>query len=244
VFVRYALPAVTRPSAIPAARRDWVDAALPAGASVALVPNPYLGPEVWWDAEFWNKRVDRTFQIAHDPTYTPFPADEMKVDFSAGRLRGRNSSPFLVQAVDETRFHLADTTTLEATPPLVLVRTPQHSRLDWAVRGIYPDGWTRPNAAARIRFYSHNEARHLDARLTLASAPEARRPQSYTLIVAGRTVRRGTLRPGTFRQLTFPVSPPAHGFSEASLIVPQHVRLEDGRLVGLHIGLTTTPAAR
>ena len=244
VFVRYALPAVTRPSTIPAARRDWIDAALPGGASVALVPNPYLGPEVWWDAEFWNKSVDRTLRIAHDPTYTPFPADEVSIDFSAGRLQGRNSSRLLVQAIDEARFHLAVTRTLEATPPLVLVQTAQDSRLDWAVRGIYPDGWTRPNATARLRFYSHNEAQHLEVRLTLATAREARKSQTYRLISAGRTLRKGTVVPGTFQQLTFSMSPPAHGFSEARLIVPEDVRLEDGRAVGLHIDLTTAPAAR
>src|SRR5206468_8669098 len=123
VFVRYAVPAVTRSSAIPTARRDWIDAALPADASVALLPNPYLGPEVWWDAEFWNKSVDRTLRIDHDPTYTPFPADQINIDFSAGQLQGRTSARLLVLALDETRFHLADTTILSAAPPLVLVHT-------------------------------------------------------------------------------------------------------------------------
>jgi hypothetical protein len=244
VFVRYALPAVTRPSAIPTARRDWIDAAVPADASVALVPNPYLGPEVWWDAEFWNKSVDRTLRIDDGPTYTPFPADEINIDFATGTLRGNNPARLLVRALDESRFHLADTTTLTATPPLVLVHTAQRLRLDWAVRGIYPDGWTLPSTTARLRFYSHNEAQHLEAKLTLTSDPQARKPQAYTLIAGGRTVRKGALAPGTSQQLTFPISTPAHAFSEANLIVPQDVRLEDGRAVGLHIELTTASATR
>ena len=243
VFARYALPAITRASAYPQTPRDWIDAAVPEGTSVALVPNPYLGPDAWWDAEFWNKSVDRVLRVDGGPTYTPFPAEEIRIDFSTGRLRGRTSAKLLVRAVDEARFHLADEALLAVAPPLVLLRVGRQLGLDWAVRGISPDGWTAPHTAARLRFYSRGVAHRLHVALTLANASEADRPQSYRLIVAGRTVRHGTLAPGLFRPLDFPILVPAHAFAEASLVVPDEVRLGDGRIVGLHIDRIATSAA-
>jgi hypothetical protein len=244
VFVHDALPAVTRPSEIPATPRDWIDDAVPEDASVALVPNPYLGAEIWWDAEFWNKSVDRVLRVEGSPTYTPFSADEIKIDFSAGELRGSTSARLLVQAVDETRFHLADTAVITAAPPLVLVRAGQQFRLEWAVRGIFPDGWTVPNTAARLRFFPRGNSRRLQVNLTLASAREAEKAQVYRLVAAGRTVHEGTIAPGKFRRLTFAIAAAPHAFTEARLVVPHEVQLGDGRLVGLHIDRIAAFASR
>src|SRR5439155_2723147 len=72
VFGRFAVPATTRASTLPAEPRDWIDSAAP--ADVALLPNPYLGREFWWDAELWNKRVTNVLRLRDDPIFTPFPA--------------------------------------------------------------------------------------------------------------------------------------------------------------------------
>src|SRR6266508_2638590 len=62
----------------------------------------------WWEAEYWNKDVERVLRVEDGPTFTPFPVDEVSVDFRAGRLLGAQPSDFLVVAPRETRFHLAE----------------------------------------------------------------------------------------------------------------------------------------
>src|SRR5262249_49975432 len=95
VFSRYEDPSMTRPSATRLAR-DWIDRRVPASASVALVPSPRDTPAYWWEAELWNKRVDRVLSVDGGPTFSPFPADDARVDFRRGRLSGAQSSDFLV----------------------------------------------------------------------------------------------------------------------------------------------------
>src|SRR5204862_1938618 len=100
VFERYADPAMTRPAAMPFAR-DWIDRRVPAGSSVALVPSPRDTARYWWEAELWNKRVDRVLRVNGGPTFSPFPANDVRVDFRHGTLAGPQPSDFLLLSGSE-----------------------------------------------------------------------------------------------------------------------------------------------
>src|SRR6266540_1096641 len=88
VFERFAEPALTTTTIFQQDRRDWIDAAVPSGSSVALVPSPLESSVQWWNAEYWNKDVERVLRVDDGPTFTPFPVDDVSVDFEAGELVG------------------------------------------------------------------------------------------------------------------------------------------------------------
>jgi len=177
VFDRFAIPATTRPQAIVGARRDWIDAAVPARASVALVPNPELSADYWWDAEFWNKTVNRVLAIDGRQTFTPFARDEVSFDAKTGLARGPQPTDLLVLDNTESRFGLVGAVRVAEARPLVLVRVPRPYRASWLVSGTSPNGWTGAGKPARIRIFDTERTMIV----TLRASVEANAPQAYEL---------------------------------------------------------------
>jgi hypothetical protein len=157
VFERFAKPAITPASAIPyEAPRDWIDVALRGRGSATLVPSPVDPQPYWWDAEFWNTDVRRVLRVGGGPTFTPFPADDVSVDFAEGRLDGPQPTDFLVVSPNEPRFHLLEAEAHVADrTPLRLVRVVRPYRLAWATQGVTADGWTTPGQAGVLRLYGN-----------------------------------------------------------------------------------------
>ena len=85
VFERFAEPALTAVTSHQD-RRDWIDAAVPSGSSVALVPSPLESSVQWWNAEYWNKRSSACCASTPGSTFTPFPVDDV-----FGGLRDRRA---------------------------------------------------------------------------------------------------------------------------------------------------------
>ena len=190
VFDWLAVPATTRPQTVEGVRRDWVDAALPAGASVALVPSPELAREYWWDAEFWNKTVDRTLTVGGQGVFTPFTTKALSVDPHTGRVRGDERSDLLVVDDAAPQLRLAGTV-LATAEPLALVRAQRPYRAQWLVTGTEPAGWARPGRPVRIRFFGGPSELSVSVRAQFA----AKRPQGF-LLRGGGAVRAGRVPPG------------------------------------------------
>ena len=188
VFDWYAVPKTARPLRLEDVRRDWIDAAVPAGSSVALVASVRLPPEYWWDAEFWNKTVDRALAPDGRQIVTPFAADMLSFDSGTGRIRGREPTDLLVLDRREMRFGLVGTKRLAVMGPLVLVRVARPYRAAWLVSG----GRERP---VRIRVFGGRREFVLSSR--------AARVESVT-IRNGGSARRRSVRPG--EELTICVS--------------------------------------
>ncbi|HEY5661150.1 MAG TPA: glycosyltransferase family 39 protein, partial [Gaiellaceae bacterium] len=234
VFQRFEDPAMTRPPALTLAR-DWVDRRVPASASVALVPSPRDTAAYWWEAELWNKRVDRVLRVDGGPTFSPFPADDVRVDFRRGVLAGPHPSQYLVLSGSEKRFHLASARRVGGTRVLQLVRARRPYRLDWAARGFTPDGWTVAGRAATLRFYGAGvpSARHVV--IVLAASKRAALPLDFQLRGGGQE-RAGWVDPGGARPpVSMNLCIPARGFVDVRLTTKAEVRIPDGRLVGLHL---------
>jgi hypothetical protein len=244
VFVRYADPAMTRPPALPLAR-DWIDRHVPANASVALVPSPRDTASYWWEAELWNKRVDRVLRVDGGPTFSPFPAEAARVDFRAGVLTASHPSDFLVLSGGEKRFHVAAARRAGGTRVLQLVRVHRPYRLDWATRGLTPDGWTRAGRPATIRFYGAGTDGLRRVVLVLAASSRAALPLDFT-VRGGGVERAGWVDPGGARppvRMSFCI--PAGRFVDVTLTTQASVRIPDGRLVGLHldrVGVRSVPS--
>jgi hypothetical protein len=233
VLERYVEPAMTRlPVGVD---RDWIDAAVPRGRSVALVPGGQEGPTHWWEAELWNKDVDRVLRVDSGPTFTPFPTDDVSVDYETGTLRGPQPSDYLVVSPSETRFHLLDSAQVADGRPLMLVQVRRPYRLDWATRGFTADGWTRPRRLATLRLYAHGRPGRRTIVLTLAASHVSRRPVNFVLRSGGMAVYGGVDPGGARPPVRLTVCVPPDGHTDVWLTTSGKARIPDGRVVALHV---------
>ena len=138
----------------------WIDQAVGRDSQVIAVPYPpvqgvyWPNAAYWWDLEFWNASVDRSAGIPGMFEWTPSTFPKLALRFDR---RGRASiSPpgYVVQAVDDTRFHLTGTVIINNRDAF-LVRPNEPWRADWSTSGLYDDGWTRPGTTAQIHVYPY-----------------------------------------------------------------------------------------
>ena len=242
VFERFAEPALTevRPHLD---RRDWIDAAVPSGSTVALVPSPLESATYWWEAEYWNKDVTQALRIDDGPTFTPFPADDGTVDVSAGKLLGLHGADYLLVARNEARFHLVEAGVRRAdVTPLRLVRPTRGYRLEWSSQGVSADGWTTPDEDARLRFYGNGQPLRRTLIVVLSAAKEAPKPIGFTL-EGSTAVQRGTVDPGGARPpVELSVCVPATGHADVVMRTSGSARVPDGRVLALHFDRIDAPA--
>jgi hypothetical protein len=242
VFERFAEPALTT-TRFHLDRRDWIDAAVPSGSSAALVPSPLESATYWWEAEYWNKDVERVLRVEDGPTFTPFPVNDVSVDFEAGTLVGVPQNDYLVVAPTEVRFHLAEAGARRAdVTPLRLVRVTKRYRLVWSTRGVSADGWTFPGKDARLRLYGNGRRVQRALVVVLSAAREAAKPIAFTL-EGGGSIRRGGVGPGGARPpVRLDVCVPATGYTDVVMTTSGEARVPDGRVLALHFDSIEAPA--
>ena len=234
VLHRYSDPVMTREFAGPA--RDWIDAAVPGGRSVALVPSPLADPSPWWEAELWNKDVDRVLRVGKGRTYTPFPAEEANVDYAAGTLGGAHPSGYLVLASRDVRFDFPAAQRVAHTRDLTLVRAGRPYRLAWATRGLTYDGWMRPHEPATIRLYGRGSAGRRVVTVTLAASRFSPEPVQFAFSGGGTTVRGGVDPGGARPPVSLSICVPARGHADATITARGATYLPGGRrVVAVHL---------
>ena len=242
VYEQYADPAMTRTNVMPLAR-DWIDRRVPADASVALVPAPRDTAAFWWEAELWNKRVDRLVRVNHGPVFSPFPTSDVSVDLASGMLRGPSPSEYLVLSGSEKRFAPVVTRMLHDGALLKLVQVERPYRLEWATRGVTPDGWTLAGKPATLRIYGHGTSGRRRVVVVLAASSRAALPLDFTLR-GGGAERAGWVDPGGARPpVRLNLCIPARGHVDLTLRTQGAVRIPDGRLVGLHLDRIASASA-
>jgi len=138
---------------------DWVDAVLPEGASVALIPFPVstawdTTAIRWWDVEFWNRSITTAYVAADGNfSFTSFPRRTLAIDWATGAIAGTtDAAPFVVSAPDDPRFGLAGSQHA-ANLGLVVWAVDRPYHATWMSRGLLTDGWSRPGRPATVRFY-------------------------------------------------------------------------------------------
>jgi hypothetical protein len=147
-------------TADPSSELAWVDRVVGRSGEVTMVPYPVVASEYWssaaywWDLEFWNASADRTVGIPGTFEWTPSTFPKLALAFD--RVGRASVSPpgDVVQAVADTRFHIAGTVVTN-NRNVFLVRPDEPWRADWTTSGLYDDGWTRPGVTAHIRVYAY-----------------------------------------------------------------------------------------
>jgi hypothetical protein len=248
VLVRDAIPLVTRPVAPPLSERNWIDQAAPSGARVALVPSAAIGDVPWWDAEFWNKRVDLVYVTPGGTTFTPFPADSLQPQ-GDGTIRASTVTPWVVQEANESRFGFAGARTVATKGPLALMHVPVPFRALWAVRdGLYNDSWSEAGKPVDIDFFAMtNGAQRRRVTLSLTNSPPGgtTREQRYSIAVDGAVRARGRVPPQKTAVASVALCVRPGTPSRVTLRVARTVPLPDGRRAGVYLArVQSTPAGR
>ena len=121
-----------------------------------------MNQRVWRDYEFWNKSVDRDIeQPDRSFPYTSETFTKLYPRFDPVTGRSNLSpAPYVLQAVQESRFRVAGTVLAVDEPGVMLIKAAEPWRLDWLERGLYADGWTMPGKAADVRVFSTPGQRH------------------------------------------------------------------------------------
>ena len=124
---------------------DWIDERVPDDADVGIVPFEFGGypPRVWWNVEFWNKRVTRGYEYGDVDDFTPFPSNKLELDRATGTLATITDAPlapYLVMHARDLRLRPRGEVTRE------MVTFEDELRADRA--GATPD---RPVGRRRLR---------------------------------------------------------------------------------------------
>jgi hypothetical protein len=198
---------------------------------------------VWWNAEFWNKRVNRVLILDGFEDVTPFPSQRMSLDRRDGSIRtsdGREPR-FMVFARNQLLFRprgrfLAEyRTSLQTDPGLELFELDRPYRASWIADGASPDGWIVRGTPARVRVFPRDDDRpqrlslNLDLPVSLVAA-------SPFEVRVGRRVVRGRVLPGTINGDTkLTVCVPPRRLRVARIITHAMRPLPDGRKIGVHL---------
>jgi hypothetical protein len=160
-------------------RPAWIDEALPENARVAMLPdvpvemppgdrnvNNWATTTLWWDVEFWNKRVADVYVPENDlnADQSPFRKRVLHVDERSGRIEvaGRSvpqQEPYVVLDSQRADFRPAGRL-VERTPfglDLIKAERPYHTA--WAVFGLGAGDAADAGNPLRIRVFDDVPAR-------------------------------------------------------------------------------------
>lgn len=139
---------------------DWVDSVVPEGEQAGIVPFPIstawgISAILWWDVEFWNHSVTRSYGGRDGNfTYAPFPDERLVPHPVTGVVEGTSDAPaYLVVAPGDPRFGL-EGREHAVNVGLRVLAVERPYRAVWSTRGLRTDGWTFPGLPAVIRVHA------------------------------------------------------------------------------------------
>lgn len=210
---------------------DWIDERVPEDEAVAIVPYPFGGypPSVWWNAEFWNKRVTRAYEYGDVDDFTPFPSGKLELNPKTGAIATTKVSlaPYLVMHARDLRIRprgRVTRVTMSLEEDLELIELDRPATAAWATlgfghEGTFPEGaligvYGGPGQGAVRRVVRLRMAASSDVDPALPRAPQERR----RYVIRGPGVRRqGVLSLGEERSETLEVCVPRGSSRRLSL---------------------------
>jgi hypothetical protein len=228
--------------------RDWVDRETP--GPVGLVQgvvnargrepffNQSVNSAIWWDAEFWNRSVERVYEFRGRDDLTLGPLRHLDLDVRSGDMStsGRVDPRYLILSASDVRFAPESRGRPVTHGDLTLYRAVVPYRAAWATLGIREDGWTTPGRPARIRLYAARGADDevVRTRILLQGVGPRR---SFTIRAPG--VRRtGAVRAKAMT--TIEACVPAKSYADIDIDVPGRFELSPGFVVGARVSRIDT----
>ncbi len=198
-----ALATVGLAGSIPLEQRSWIDDAVGSGATVGLAPTLIASrggapiaegavttPSVWWEAEFWNRSVGRSYIHSGSQDWTPYAQQAMKLRPGSSQLRVSGAqAPYLVVANGNVRFAPAGTV-VARTRDLRLIRAKRPYRVAWATSGITELGQLPPGGPAVLSVYGRDSGPSRRAQVSLLVVGQTlERPLTVRAAGSGRRMR-------------------------------------------------------
>jgi hypothetical protein len=158
------------------------------------------------------------YETAFTVTPETFKTIPLSFDRSTGRANV-SSSPYVVQAIAETRFHLAGKV-LGDDRGIALTRTEEPWRADWLSFGLYRDGWTIPNVVGKIRVFAAPDQERAEMRYVTISVrgPEEQAAREFRVTSNTSTWQAKAMESPVTNQVA--VCVPAGGFADLEVHAP------------------------
>lgn len=208
--------------------QDWIDRAVGSDARVATVPTAVADSraslDVWWDAEFWNRSVQRQWLVGEAPFRpTPFPSQVVEFDRETGSIGVDDPTRIthLLLPLKKKRFGVQGEPVAQEGL-LELVSAPHPLRASWLLSGTNQDGWSAPQEPVTVRLFAPRDAvrgERAVVRMTLFSDPSLTR-RTYS-VEGGVKRMRGSLAPGESETVSVTACVPEGGVRDLVARVPQ-----------------------
>jgi hypothetical protein len=151
------------------AGRGWADRALPSGqklnAFVSLIGDSATTVGVWWDAVFYNLRVDRVYLRTNGPNYNQTAPGGVAVDTRTGSITGLPGG-YLLAPSQPVDVGLADVKPLATNGPVSLIRVPSVPRAAFSFDSNAGAGQVGIDRWAPLRVYGLGHAARRVVRFT------------------------------------------------------------------------------
>lgn len=167
-------------SRTPLQTRDWIDDSVPDDARVGLVPtalveDPLQSQILWWEAELFNKSVERSYSYLGAATFTPFPANTLTLDPETGALETDEELPYLAVRSSPVQFRMAGQTVVRSSiGPQSVIAPARPYRATWATEEVSAEG-VLLSRSARMRLFAPVGNRPSSVRVRLEIEREGRR---------------------------------------------------------------------
>ncbi len=213
---------------------DWVDRALPAGASAEQWVDNLGGLDtarLLWEGEtLWNRSIVGAYTV--DGFGDPFlPTTALVVNARSGAINTASGAPpARYVALPARGFPVVPVGSVIARSPnrnLELLRVAMPMRAAWAVSGVSPDGWLGVYKPATVRLYALRGAagRCATVGVTLSLSAIVSSPQALT-VSAGGAGERTSVLPGRTQTVYTRVCGEAGGGVPALRLTPDQSATE------------------
>jgi hypothetical protein len=179
---------------------NWVDDAVSPGTSTAVLFSGNIDPMLLWQAEFWNRSIDRRYYIRQRLAGSP-ASQPVRVD-DTGHLTLPNGQPLHAQAIaTDSTIAIHSPILAQLNNGLTLYRYTRNTTVEHIIDGLHPNSLTRQT----ITYEQPSCTGTTNLIFTFIAPASSSTTQTVTARQAGSIVARETLPPNRTLYLRAPL---------------------------------------